>query len=76
MNEGLTSEQPTDSELIRAVKEAKIKLAQIIEREGDLNGERLKPQYLAQLTLERLRTNRFANYCLSRTRETKKKCPQ
>ena len=45
-----------------AEKEAKIKLAQIIEREGDANGERSKPYYLAQLILEALTVRRFASY--------------
>ena len=77
MNVGITAteEHVSYSEFKRAIKEAKRKLALIIEREGDLNGERLKPQYIAQLTLEILHANRFSNYCLARTREIKKEMP-
>ena len=46
-----------------AEKQAKRKLARIIEREGDADGERLKPYYLAQLVAEAVTAERFSNYC-------------
>lgn len=43
-----------------AVEQAKRKLARIIEREGDADGERRKPYYLAQLIAEAVRAERFS----------------
>lgn len=65
----------SDSEYEKAEKQAKRKLARIIEREGDADGERLKPYYLAQLIAEAVTAERLSNYCkelyTSRTMEKK-----
>lgn len=53
----------SDSEYEEAETSAKRKLARIIEREGDADGERLKPYYLAQLVAEAVTAERFSNYC-------------
>lgn len=53
----------SDGEFEEAEKQAKRKLARIIEREGDADGERLKPYYLAQLVAEAVTAERFSNYC-------------
>lgn len=52
----------TPSEYNAAQLQAKRKLARIIEREGDADGERLKPYYLEQLTAEAIRENRFSSF--------------
>lgn len=53
----------SDDEYTEAEKQAKRKLARIIEREGDADGERLKPYYLVQLVAEAVTAERFSNYC-------------
>ncbi len=45
------------SEWVRAKAGAEHKLASIIEREGDLNGARREPWYLAQLIAETVQIN-------------------
>lgn len=50
-------------ELTVAKATAENKLQRIIEREGDADGERLKPYYLAQLIAEAIRANRFSLVC-------------
>lgn len=50
----------TDSEYVKAKKYADHKLKIIIEQEGDADGERCKPYYLAQLISETVRANRFS----------------
>lgn len=53
----------TDEEMAKAEKYAKRKLNWIIQREGDSQGERLKPWYLTQLIAEAIKQNRFSNAC-------------
>ena len=53
----------SNDEYTEAETQAKRKLARIIEREGDADGERLKPYYLAQLVAEAVTAERFSNYC-------------
>lgn len=53
----------SDEEYAEAETQAKRKLARIIEREGDADGERLKPYYLAQLVAEAVAAERLSNYC-------------
>lgn len=43
---------------------AKRKRARIVAREGDANGERLKPYYLALLKAEIAEQNMFSQTCL------------
>lgn len=50
----------TPAEYFKAQEQAKRKLARIIEREGDADGERLKPYYLEQLIAEAIRENSFS----------------
>lgn len=49
----------------RAYERAKRKLARIIEREGDMGGERLQPYYLTQLTAEAVREQSFSDFTIS-----------
>ena len=56
-----------------AENKAKEKLARIIEREGDLNGERRKPEYLAQLFVEAIQEAKASEYTTSRYLEIKEK---
>ena len=68
----------SDSEYFQAKAQAKRKLARIIEREGDANGERLKPYYISQLIYEAIVSNRFTKLCnstYSLAREIKKEMP-
>lgn len=60
-----------------AEEQAKRKLARIIEREGDANGERRKPYYILQLIYEAIVENRISNYLnsTSQTLEIKKEMP-
>lgn len=78
--ESYTGYKISDSEYNEALEEAKRKLARIIEREGDADGERLQPYYIAQLISEALSVKRFSEYCKTNSKlraiETKKKCPQ
>lgn len=46
-----------DTQFEEALSSARYKLAWIIAREGDLNGERLKDWYLAELVAERIRVD-------------------
>lgn len=65
----------TDFEYDYAKQQAKRKLARIIEREGDLDGERQKPYYLEQLISEAIIAGQFAAYCINAYREIKKEMP-
>lgn len=56
-----------DEEYIKALARAERKLEIIITREGDCNGERLKPYYLAQLISESVNSERFTTYCFVRS---------
>ena len=49
-----------------AENKAKEKLARIIEREGDLNGERRKPEYLARLIIETVQELEASEYTINR----------
>lgn len=53
-----------DSELEKAEQYARRKLDWIISREGDAQGERLKPWYLAKLISETVYQNRFSEACM------------
>lgn len=50
------------SEWGKAKEYAERKLKGIIEREGDRNGERREPWYLAQLIAETVRSSRFSQF--------------
>lgn len=65
----------TDFEYNHAKQQAKTKLARIIEREGDLDGERRKPYYLEQLIYEAVIAGRFTAFCINAYREIKKEMP-
>lgn len=60
--QGYTSIEIPDDEYAQAERQARKKLARIIEREGDFGGARLQPRYLAQLIAEAIRENRFARF--------------
>jgi hypothetical protein len=63
-----------DFEYVEAKKYAEHKLFDwIIPREGDSNGERRKPYYLAKLIEETVRSNRFSDYCAYKSRENKQR---
>lgn len=47
---------------------AQVKLARIIEREGDLGGERRKPEYFAQLVAEEVTQRAAIEYCMAHYR--------
>lgn len=48
----------------KATEYAERKLDRIIEREGDCGGERRKPEYLAQLIAETVRSSRLSRFTL------------
>lgn len=50
------------SEWVEAKEYAERKLKGIIEREGDENGARREPWYLAQLIAETVKSNRFSQF--------------
>ena len=52
------------SEWGKAKEYAERKLKGIIEREGDKNGARREPWYLAQLIAETVQNNRFSQFTL------------
>lgn len=56
----LGSEIPRDTDLVGATANATQKLRRIIEREGDWEGERRQPYYLAQLIAEEIQAQSFA----------------
>jgi transcriptional regulator with XRE-family HTH domain len=53
----------TEDEVIVAIPPVMEKLQRIIQREGDADGVRLKPQYIAKLIAEHIRNERFAAEC-------------
>lgn len=53
-------------EYLEAKASAERKLDWIISREGDADGERRKPYYIAQLIAEAVRSSRFSLYCFIR----------
>lgn len=62
LSEQYLSSAISQREFEQAEMQAKRKLARIIEREGDADGERRKPYYLAQLIAEAVRTDRFSSF--------------
>lgn len=64
LSEEYLAEPLSDTEYEKAKAQAKRKLARIIEREGDSDGERRKPYYLAQLIAEAVRSERFSAFTL------------
>lgn len=52
----------TDAEFAEAYPMAKRKLDAIVQREGDANGERLKPCYIGQLIAEHIRMSAFSRF--------------
>ena len=62
LSEEYLAEPLSDTEYEEAKARAKRKLARIIEREGDGDGERRKPCYLAQLIAEAVRAERFSAF--------------
>ena len=56
----------TDAEMKRAEQRALQKLDWIISREGDANGDRLKPWYLVHLIAEAAYQYRLSTECLLR----------
>lgn len=54
----------TEEVFKRAYEHAKIKLARIIEREGELDGVRLQPFYITQLTVEAVREQSFSEFTI------------
>ena len=57
----------SNEEYRKAIIPAKNKLASIIERCGDGNGERRKNYYIAQLIAEQISQNRMTKYCLGKS---------
>lgn len=54
------------------VPQALRKLEWIIDREGDANGERLKPYYLAKLVEEAIRQEVMTIYCMQKFEDKKR----
>lgn len=52
------------SEWDKAADQAERKLKRIIEREGDCEGKRLRPEYLAQLIAEAVKSSRFSRFTI------------
>lgn len=63
---------PTYSEIINSLKPATEKLERIIKREGDADGARLEPSYIAQLIAENIRSTRMTNKCMARYNEKRR----
>lgn len=61
-------EDVTEEEFNTALGQALQKHERIIMREGDMNGERLKPEYFAQLIIERINENRVASFFFNKNR--------
>ena len=51
-------EDATQDEIMSAIPQAFLKLEHILEREGDMEGKRWDPEYLAQLVSEQIRDER------------------
>lgn len=58
-----TEIEPSEWDKAKAYAERKLK--GIIEREGDGDGERRKPYYLAQLIAETVRSDRFSQFTIA-----------
>lgn len=54
----------SDEEIVNAEIYARNKRYNIVKNEGDANGKRSKPYYLAKLTAETVLQNRAMDYCL------------
>lgn len=52
------------SEWDKAADQAGRKLEKIIEREGDCEGKRRRPEYLAQLIAEAVKSSRFSQFTI------------
>lgn len=52
----------TDREWLKALPQSAVKLGYVIAREGDADGERKKPYYLARLIEEAVRADRLERY--------------
>lgn len=63
---------PTYLEIINSLKPATEKLERIIQREGDADGARLEPSYIAQLIAENIRSTRMTNKCMARYNEKRR----
>ena len=59
----------TLGELAEAIPRALRKLDLIVEREGDANGARVEPKYLAMLIAEVLRSRRFSFQTLEKEKK-------
>lgn len=55
------------SEWDKAKEEAERKLGRIIDREGDADGARREPWYLAQLIAEAVKQSRFSKFTIELT---------
>lgn len=53
------------SEWDKAANQAERKLERIIEREGDCGGKRQRPEYLAQLIAEAVKSGCFSRFTLN-----------
>ncbi len=62
-----------DFEFELAEPKARRKLENIIKREGDSNGERLKGYYLAQLIAEQIKQTRVTMHCMDNFEKKYKK---
>lgn len=65
---GFCGREITDAEWDEALPEAQRKLKWIINREGDADGERLKPYYLGKLIEEYLTQKALSQYCENMSR--------
>lgn len=61
-------ENVSEEEFDIALGQALQKHERIIMREGDMNGERLKTEYFAELVIERIRENRVASFFFNKNR--------
>jgi len=57
-------------EIIRAIPAASRKLQRIIEREGDADGTRKKPEYFAILIADEIRSHRMFLRCTSKNKKS------
>lgn len=63
---------PTEQEIMDAIQPTTDKLQRIIQREGDADGERLKPSYIARLIAETIKANRRSEQCIERYKEKRR----
>lgn len=63
---------PTDQEIIDAIQPTTEKLQRIILREGDADGDRLKPSYIARLIAETIVSNRKSEESIERYKEKRR----